>query len=43
VFVTTSPVRLYFGPGDELNVFVFRNGLGFVSFSWSISGYLVDA
>jgi hypothetical protein len=43
VFVTTSPVRLYFGPGDELNVFVFRNGSGFVGFSWSISGYLVDA
>jgi hypothetical protein len=42
-FVSTSPVRLYFGPGDELIWFCFRsNGNGFVTFRWSISGYLLD-
>jgi hypothetical protein len=42
-FVSTSPVRLYSGPGDTLTWFCFRNnGVGFISFAWSISGYLVD-
>jgi hypothetical protein len=42
-FVSNPPVRLYLGPGDELIWFCFRsNGPGFISFAWSISGYLVD-
>jgi hypothetical protein len=42
-FVSTAPVRLYFGPNDELTWFCFRsNGSGFITFAWSISGYLVD-
>jgi hypothetical protein len=43
VFISNSPVRLYFSPGDELTWFCFRsNGSGFITFTWSISGYLVD-
>jgi len=41
-FLSTASVRLYFGPGDELKWFCYRNGNGFVSFAWSVSGYLVD-
>jgi hypothetical protein len=42
-FVSNPPVRLYLGPGDELIWFCFRsNGPGFITFAWSISGYLVD-
>ena len=41
-FLATASVRLYFQPGDEMNWFCYRNGNGFVSFAWSISGYLVD-
>ena len=42
-FVSNPPVRLYLGPGDELTWFCFRsNGNGFITFAWSISGYLVD-
>ena len=41
-FVSNPPVRLYLGPGDELIWFCFRNDSGFISFAWSISGYLVD-
>jgi hypothetical protein len=42
-FVSNPPVRLYLGPGDELTWFCFRsNGSGFITFAWSISGYLVD-
>jgi hypothetical protein len=43
LFVSNSSLRLYYAPEDELNWFCFRNGAGFVSFAWSISGYLVDA
>jgi hypothetical protein len=42
-FVSNPPVRLYLGPGEELTWFCFRsNGSGFITFAWSISGYLVD-
>jgi hypothetical protein len=41
-FLSTASVRLYFGPGDELTWFCYRNGNGFVSFAWSASGYRVD-
>jgi hypothetical protein len=41
-FLSNTPVRFYFQPGDELNWFCYRNGNGFVSFAWSVSGYLVD-
>lgn len=43
VFISNSPVRLYFSPGEELTWFCYRsNGSGFITFTWSISGYLVD-
>jgi hypothetical protein len=41
-FTSTPSVRFYFGPAEELTWFCFRNGSGFITFTWSISGYLVD-
>jgi hypothetical protein len=41
-FTSHTSTRLYYQPGDAITWFCYRNGAGFVSFAWSISGFLVD-